>query len=401
MAKRVIIGAVLEDNPENLHAFLNGLSRLDTTNLRVAFFFVGVHFSECSNKMVGVFLKAHKGLCETDYVQREILGQIPVEHREKWHSALIRNRIIQEAVQSGSDALLLLDSNTIVRPSTLKELLNHQQPWVEKLVFAGETPLASPNTATPFSEVRKDYFVPNALIEIATGGSCMLLQGNAIGPQIRYQYFPRLGFYTPDQHLSLRATLCQFPRLIDTSNPLQVVRKTTAEAGSLEWLSNGVAELLSLSPESTGSEGADYLCHELKEQREADAEELAAQLRAEQIHTRTLPVSIIPNNENEAMFTLQALQTLKSQNIEEHYCFMIDVETREENGFRRISGLDTSQYLDSEIQEQRPAQIQRYAIPPLLGLDTNYDKTETTASGQSPSTLMRSITGLQVYRLPH
>jgi hypothetical protein len=260
--------------------------------------------------------------------------------------------------------------------------------------------------ASPFDEVMEDYFVPDALMEIATAGSCMLLQGEALGPRVRYQYFPRLGLYRPDQHLSMRALLCQFPRLVDTSNPLRIAHKQKPHEGSLEWLSNGVAKLLSLSPDSTGLEGVEYLCKELKEQREADAEELSAQLKAGQVHTKILPVSIVPNEKDENLFTLHAMQILQAGNVEEHYGFLIETETKNEEGLPRISGLETSQFLESEIPKPRPANIQRYAIPPLLGLGKEEDVKEVMddkyqRSAQSPRTLMKSITGLQIYRLPH
>ena len=402
MAKRIIIGAVLYDNTAVLVQFLRALSLIDPSEHKIGFAFVEVRLSAVSQLLVRTFLNRHPGFVESHYVQKEMLQAIPYAHRSDWHFALSRNRLIQEAVNSKADALLLLDMACPPRPSTLNELLSTEKPWVDKLVFEGEMPLASPHIAQDFSEIDPQSFTDIHLCLIASAGSCMLLQKEALGPTLRYHYFEKLGLYRPDQHLASRAMLMDMPRVLDCHHPLHRGAEQPPLPGSLAWLAEGVRELLSYTPESTGLEGLPYLCQSLREQRLSEAELLAAEIKSAQIHSNVHIVSIAPDPDLEGSFAILAVQELRSGELQEHNAIHIHLMTAYESDQRWIQGIDISALLEAELPNIHPTKKQRYAIPPLQSSFQTASNNETQRiDAAEAKRLLKAVRGLQIYRLPH
>ena len=250
--KRIIIGAVLHNDAADITNFYSLYRLLSGQNTGSALLFIAAHLSPLCQYIVRMFLYANTGFVETHYIQKEQMQAVPHQYRGDWHFALCRNRLIQEAVQSKADALLLIDSDTLIKPTTLDDLLSRDVAWIDKLVFEEEMALASPTIAQDFSDIDPKIFEAHELCLIASAGSCMLLQRDALGPLLRYQYFSTLGLSRPDQHLANRALLTDLKRHLDTRNPLYKNKVPQPQEGSLAWLAEGVCKLLSYTPNPQG-----------------------------------------------------------------------------------------------------------------------------------------------------
>ena len=402
MKKRVLIGSVLNNDPKTLSAFFQALSQIKPETNQIAFAFIGVRLTPLSQHLVRLFLFRHPGFVEKHYIQKEALSTIPKQYMGDWHFALSRNRLIQEAIESNADAALLLEVDTPIKPETLSELLSTERPWVDKLVFDGDQPLASPTVAQPMEDIDPHFFDGHEYGLIASAGSCMLLQGEALSPLLRYQYLPTLGLPRPDQHLAIRAMNTGFDRIIDTRNPLQKNPSPHPEPGALDWLIEGVCALLSYTPNSTGQEGSSYLCQTLRKQRLSDAPQLAKELQAAQTHSRVYVVSAEPKAEREGHYTIYAIQELESGSLVEHHCLVIELSTTVENNHQTINGIDFSTVLETELPAVQDTKKQRYAIPPVNAVFQKNEAENHTQpmDAQSVKSLVKSIQGLQVYRLP-
>ncbi|MEC8382420.1 MAG: hypothetical protein VXZ96_18975 [Myxococcota bacterium] len=403
MKKRVLIGSVLNNDPTTLSAFFQALSQIKKAEHQVAFAFIGVRLTPLSQLMVRLFLFRHPGFVETHYIQKEALQSVPQELRGDWHFALSRNRLIQEAIECHADAALLVEVDTPLRPETLTELLDTEYPWIDKLVFDGDHPLASPTVAQPIEDIDPHFFDAHEFGTIASAGSCMLLQGDGLSPVLRYQFFHTLGLPRPDQHLAIRAIKTGIDRIIDTRHPLQKRPKVAVKPGSLKWFIEGACALLGYTPTSTGKEGVSYLCEALRAKRLADAPQLAKEFQSAQISSHIHVVSAEQNSERDDQLDLFAIQELQTDDQVEHHILVIHVLTVMEDTVRTINGIEVSTLLESELPTIQGTKKQRYAIPPIDNGPQQKEAKEHTqhVDASAAKMLKNSVSGLKVYRLPN
>lgn len=141
---RVLIGSPIRQEPEILSWFLHSLSCLDTEDVRVDFFFVDDNDNAVSSALIEAFSVGRNVLRHVG----ESVG--PSYHKDEqthhwkeeliWKVARYKDRIIRFAVDNDYDYLFLIDSDLVLHPSTLQNLISSSKPIVSEIFWTQRRP---------------------------------------------------------------------------------------------------------------------------------------------------------------------------------------------------------------------------------------------------------------------
>lgn len=169
---KVLIGSPVRRDPATLRAFLDGLRRLDTDGIEHEFGFVNDNTDRESFRMTNEFIR-HP---ETD--ERMVPPSYAVDgsghhwsDEAVWRVAAHKDRILRDALEGGYDACLLVDSDIIMQPPTLKQLIAADKPVVSEIFWT-----RWPNADADMPQVW--YTQPYGL--------CPVKRGKSVNPETEY-----------------------------------------------------------------------------------------------------------------------------------------------------------------------------------------------------------------------
>lgn len=329
---RVLIGSPIRQTPAVLSEFLNSLARLDTQGLQVDYYFVDDNEDPVSSALLQVFALNRN--------VRLVLGEasgpayVKDETTHRWNELLIwkvaryKDQMIRHALQEGYAYLFLIDSDLVIHPETLKQLVKSGKPIVSEVFWTKWTP---DQPALPQVWLRDQYDLFPArrgeqldreealrridaflqqlrspgVYEVGGLGACTLIRRDALEAGVSFAEIPNISFWGEDRHFCIRAAALGLSLHVDTHLPAYHIYREEDLAGVADYVkvSGGDSELLALFQVAragieavgtsdyrtmTGTEGAEYLTPELRELREAEREEALAHAVASQSVTRTL-----------------------------------------------------------------------------------------------------------------
>lgn len=259
------IGSPIRQNPKVLAAFLRGVEELDPCGHRVRYAFIDDCTDAAASKVLMDWMERREGgeihQRPGDFI-RATDAEAPntyarAEHHN-WSTStttrlgLMRNVILRSAMESGSDHLLLVDSDIVLRPDTLRWLLAAGKPIVSEVMwtryfpyqkhrhpncwawgdsnfwpgFAGETvePLET------YERWRAWYRMLQrpGVYEVGGLGACTLMQRGALSDIYLhggYGWLPRSGSYGEDRWFCLRAQVLGHGLWVDShAEPLHLYR---------------------------------------------------------------------------------------------------------------------------------------------------------------------------------
>lgn len=142
---RILIACPIKDREWILPDYLEHILALDYDKSKISLYFVINNCIDNSLKHIKNFCIKHSHLYERIYVDNHTDKEMPDDKRTKevrrnytYHLlAALRNRMLDKCVEIGADYLLSCDSDILVRPDTLKRLLEHKEHCVSSLVYNG------------------------------------------------------------------------------------------------------------------------------------------------------------------------------------------------------------------------------------------------------------------------
>lgn len=168
-----------------------------------------------------------------------------------------KDEIIQYALDSGYDALFLVDSDLVLHPQTLVHLEQAKQPIVAEIFWTSWQPGTIPMPNAWLQDVYSMYYLslaPTAddqaiqsrafmqklrepgVYAVGGLGACTWLRREALVGGVRFALLPNLSFWGEDRHFCVRAAALGFPLHIDTHVPAFHIYRQTELPAADEYL---------------------------------------------------------------------------------------------------------------------------------------------------------------------
>lgn len=241
---KVVIGSPVKQKATILQQFLESLGNLDGEGLTIEYVFIDDH--ETASELLGNFAVNH---ARTLIISGDNPGEYCCDENTHcwqehliWKVAAYKNRIIEYALQTGADYLLLVDSDLYLHPQTLKHLMEVKKDivsevfwtkWAQELpplpqVWVGDQyRLFSVARGEELSEdeqaVRRQEFITMlktpGVYKVGGLGACTLISRYALEKGVNFKEIYNLGFIGEDRHFCIRAAALGFELFADTRYP--------------------------------------------------------------------------------------------------------------------------------------------------------------------------------------
>lgn len=140
--------------------------------------------------------------------------------------AALKNKLLQKAVQDGYDYFFLIDSDTIVHPSTLKRLLEVNKQviaevlWTKWVEDGPEMPNAWMANFYEFGAISPNEFRKPGVYKVGGVGGCNLIHRSVIEAGVNYNPVYNLSYTAwEDRAFAVRAVVAGFDIFLDTTCP--------------------------------------------------------------------------------------------------------------------------------------------------------------------------------------
>lgn len=224
-----------QENPKILEAWMIGMAELDVPKG------CKLHHVYIIHNPVGFeeeLFKKHLPKAEVIGMKIDVAGAKPNEETHQWNPRLVevvtqgKNRLLAMAREGKMDALLLNDSDQVLQPPTLDQLLSRQKDIIGEILWTRWKP------KEPLRPNAWDFdnygFFQGTMQRWKTPGfypagfvaGCLLIRAKVFNLGIDYTRIPNLSFWGEDRHFCIRAVACGFTIWIDTHYPaLHLYRK--------------------------------------------------------------------------------------------------------------------------------------------------------------------------------
>ena len=228
-----------------LREFLISLAELDTSGLSVDHLFIDDNPEDQSSELLRSFRTEGKSLVIRAGTQGEYQRD-EVTHRWRedliWKVAGFKDVILRHALEKGYDYAFLVDSDLVLAPPTLKQLLAAEKAIVAEVFWTRWTPgspelpqvwlrdqydLVPRRREEQLSQTEADQRVRQflellrkpGLYEVGGLGACTLISRQALAAGVSFKEVPNVSFWGEDRHFCIRAAALGFGLFVDTHHP--------------------------------------------------------------------------------------------------------------------------------------------------------------------------------------
>jgi hypothetical protein len=254
---KILVGSPVRQKPAILQEFLHSLKRLQSDTYALDFYFVDDNTNKTSKALLQEFSSHQKGKCLIDHPpKKQNDSYICDEHTHKWNDELVwkvarfKDEMIQYAKIKNYDYLFLIDSDLILHPNTLKQLLLAHKDIISNIFWTKWTPEARPTPQVWLSDhytqyekrpgeilsslekaQRQNAFYDRlekpGVYEVGGLGACTLISKKAIKKGISFKKIQNLSYWGEDRHFCVRALALGLSLFVDTHYPaLHVYRES-------------------------------------------------------------------------------------------------------------------------------------------------------------------------------
>jgi len=262
---RVLIAAPVRQKPVILQHFLDGLQRLDTTGLEVAYLFVDNNDDPQASQMLRAFAEqaiapVHRlRVPAATLYQRHQTDHLWTESLI-WRLAAIKDGILHAALQHGYDYAFLVDSDLVLHPQTLRRMVGCGRDILSQVFWTAwpHDKLLLPNVwyADHYNlyRVRRDQSLAHdeqvrrteaflsglafyaGVYRVSGLGACTLIARRAIEAGVNFSELRGCLLWGEDRHLCMRAEALGFRLFADaTLPPLHLYRESELPRVEAYW----------------------------------------------------------------------------------------------------------------------------------------------------------------------
>lgn len=260
--KRVLVGSPVRQKPEILKEFFKSLDNVQQKTFTFDYCFVDDNDNPESKQVLQDFCKSHAGHCEilSPDVPAENSIYITGEHGHNWTNELVwkvaafKDKIIDYAVAKDYDYLFFIDSDIVLDPRTLEQLISDKKGVVCNIFWTSwspgtmEMPQVWMQDEYNFYEIRNNqrpsaeecavetYAFMNKLrqpgcYEVGGMGACTLIDKETLKKGVSFKKVKNLSFWGEDRHFCVRAAAKDIPLFVDTHYPAYHIYRESALPG--------------------------------------------------------------------------------------------------------------------------------------------------------------------------
>lgn len=244
--RRLLIGSPICQKSAILEVFLSALEDLDQTDLEVSYCLIDDNTEQESIKLLGSFAQRHERVRvlasdhPMNYRCDEQTHHWTPKHREK--VAQFKNLILAEARQQCYDYVLLIDSDVIVHPQTVQQLIRDDKEiiatilWTKWQAEGEERPQVwlqnngsfydyHTNTLQPLEDLsaQNQLFVEQlreaGIYQVGGLGACVLISHKALEKGVSFDPIYNTPFTREVYDFSVRAAVLGMTLFVDTHYP--------------------------------------------------------------------------------------------------------------------------------------------------------------------------------------
>ncbi|WP_028593684.1 glycosyltransferase family 2 protein [Paenibacillus assamensis] len=255
---RILIGSPIHQKPQILTEFLQSLLQLHHQQIEFHYYFIDDNMDPKSRELLSEF--QNKMDCT------RIIRSDEQQHYEcndtthYWHANLVwkvasfKNSIMQHAIDNKFDYVFLVDSDLVLHPNTIEQLVKADKPivseifWTKWIPEALEQPqvwlydeytqwehcpdelhVSEKEQIHRFTQFLNKMKVPG-LYEVGGLGACTLIRRDALLAGVSYTRISNISYWGEDRHFCIRAAALGIPLHVDTHYPaLHLYRESDLE----------------------------------------------------------------------------------------------------------------------------------------------------------------------------
>ena len=290
MTIRILIGSTVRQKPEILKEFLQSLAELDRSEMNCDFLFFDNNESEESSNLLRTFTVSGSNTYLTGEPPHSPYQCTDETHMWTtilvWKVAAYKDFILQYAFENNYSHVFLVDSDLVLHPFTLQQLLSASVDIISEIFWTEWTPgtgmlpqvwmygqyrlvpeidpVVNPEMYKQESLKVLNMLQIPGLYQVGGLGACTLISRRAIAAGVRFSRIGNLDYWGEDRHFCIRASVLGLKLYVDTHLPayhiyrhsdLDGVRKYkdshlkigTQEKSRYSWRRKGSGNTLTLS----------------------------------------------------------------------------------------------------------------------------------------------------------
>lgn len=219
---RILIGAPVRQDETTFRLYLESLKALNTESLEVEWFFF---LHNCPD--LRQLLKPSQCLC-----MKSTSAYVKDQNTHHWKQEVLKevttmkNMLLERTIEGGHDAFFLVDSDLLLHPETLQQLVKADKPIVSNVFWTRWTP-DEPEMPNAWN-VDHYGFLPGeierwrqpGLYRVGMSGACILIRREVIEAGVNYSPIYNVSHSIwEDRAFCIRAACAGFPIFMDTNYP--------------------------------------------------------------------------------------------------------------------------------------------------------------------------------------
>lgn len=264
---KVLVGSPVRQKPAILRNFLDSLKRSEEKTYSLDFLFVDDNDIEESHKILQNFAQEQGLKCSIYFAPTSSanIKYICDETTHHWNDAIIhkvtafKDKIIEFAKDKEYDYLLLIDSDTLLHPKTIDQLIQDNKDIVCNILWTSWSPNSIPqpnvwvanqydqfekeeNEILTQQEITKRFYAFLAklrnpgLYEIGGFGGCSLLSKAALKKGVCFKRIQNIDIWGEDRYFCIRAQALGFSLFVDTNYPAYHIFREKDLAGVEDFM---------------------------------------------------------------------------------------------------------------------------------------------------------------------
>lgn len=255
---RIVVASPVCQKATILKEFLISLDGLDLKNIILEYLFVDDNEDEGSKELLRDFASEHTGatVLQTDAVSRYVSDDFTHRWTEETVQKVARfkNHMIEVAIDKEYDYLFFIDSDVILHPKTLQQLISDQKDIISNIFWTKWGPNmqelpqvwlkdaytlydAKTNGLTTQDDINKatqeflELLRKPGVYRVGGLGACTLISRKALLKGVNFNDVYNISFWGEDRHFCIRAVALGLELFVDTYYPAYHIYRTEDLAG--------------------------------------------------------------------------------------------------------------------------------------------------------------------------
>ncbi|MCA1320520.1 hypothetical protein LC085_11415 [Bacillus tianshenii] len=246
MKHKLIIGSPIHQKPSILNYFLESLSRINIENLDLHYVFIDDNESQESKEILYNFSQTEKNvnILSTENKDNYLCNEETHYWREElvWKVAGYKDIIIEIAKENDCDYLFLIDSDIVLHPNTIQQLIKAEKDIISNIFWTKWKPHLPELPQVWMHDYYEQYSKKRGeiisgqektlrhlefletlrqpgIFEVGGLGACTLISKSAINSGVNFKEIRNLSLSGEDRHFCVRAQAMGFNLYVDTHSP--------------------------------------------------------------------------------------------------------------------------------------------------------------------------------------